>query len=56
MRPEAEVQIYILRRLLLMIPVLFGVSVIIFGILRASRRRRRRGRHWGWTSRSGGST
>ena len=27
-------QVYIIRRLLLMIPVLFGVSVIIFGILR----------------------
>ena len=26
--------IYILRRLLLMIPVLFGVSLIVFGILR----------------------
>jgi peptide/nickel transport system permease protein len=35
MRPEALVQLYILRRLLLMIPVLFGVSLIIFGILRA---------------------
>src|SRR5918998_2107377 len=27
-------QTYILRRLLLMVPVLFGVTVIIFGILR----------------------
>ena len=31
---EVRVQAYLIRRLLLMIPVLFGVSVIIFGILR----------------------